>query len=45
MTNEELIKGLVCIKANIEVHKDLEPIQTETFVKVIDEVIEKLEKE
>ena len=45
MTNEELIKGLVCIKANIEVHKDIEPIQTETFIKVINEVIEKLEKE
>ena len=44
MTNQELIKGMYAIRAMIESHKDTYPIQTENQIKVIDEVIERLER-
>ena len=43
MTDEELIKGLICIRYQIEEYKDILPIQTDNQLKVIDEVIEKIQ--
>ena len=43
MTNEELIKGLYCIRAIIECNKDM-PEQTEKQLSVIDKVIADIQK-
>ena len=45
MTNEELIKGMTCIRYMIESLKESMPTQTENQLKVIDEVIAKLQTE
>ena len=42
MTNEELIKGMICIRYLIEPFRESMPTQTETQLAVIDEIVEML---
>ena len=42
MKTEQMIMGLACIRATVEVHKETMPVQTENQLKCIDEVISRL---
>ena len=44
MTDEELIKGLVCIREVLKSLKDKYPMQTENQIEVINEVINRIDK-
>lgn len=42
MKTEQMIKGMACIRATVEAHKETMPVQTENQLKCINEVISRL---